>query len=91
MPDSMFRAPGQKGASRILRWAVPIVMIAVGIGALVFGSGYTADGIGVALSTGAVVVLFAGWFGRLGNDSERIREQSARDEYARTGHWPSRD
>lgn len=74
--------------SRVLRWVVPGLMVAVGLALLVFGSGDTADGFGVALSLGSIVVVFAGWFARLGDDSERVREQDARDQMSRTGRWP---
>ncbi|CAB4871574.1 MAG: hypothetical protein F2799_03785 [Actinobacteria bacterium] len=88
MSESMFRtAPGTK-LSRILRWTVPLLMILTGLGVMAFGVGATATGIGVALIGGSVVVVFAGWFGRLGDDTERIREQAARDEFLRTGIWP---
>ncbi|MEI7560710.1 MAG: hypothetical protein WCJ63_08980 [Actinomycetes bacterium] len=88
MSQSMFKSePGTTG-SKVVRWAAPLLMIAIGAGFLIFGSGFTAVGIGASLMMGSVVAIFAGWFGRLGNDSERIREQQARDEYLRTGKWP---
>lgn len=81
---------GGKGTplSRVLRWLIPGLMVAAGILLLIFGSGEAADGLGVALAFGSLVVVFAGWFGRLGDDSARIAEETAREERRRTGRWP---
>ena len=91
MTESMLTTDAPKGAARVVRWAVPLAMIVVGVALIVISNGTVLTGIGVAVAAGSVVVVFAGWFGRLGNDKERVREQAARDEYARTGRWPDKD
>lgn len=91
MTESMLRGTARGGTSRLFRWGVPIAMVVVGTGLmLVSGSTFT-TGVGVSLVGGSVIVLFVGWFARLGDDSERIRERSAREEFAETGRWPDGD
>jgi hypothetical protein len=88
MTESMLRTEAPGGFARVVRWGVPIAMVVVGSCLIAFVGGTVMTGIGVALVAGSVVVVFAGWFGRLGADGERIREGSAREEYLRTGRWP---
>ena len=88
MTESMLRTEAAGGFARAVRWGVPIAMVVVGSCLIAFIGGTVMTGIGGALASGSVVVVFAGWFGRLGSDGERIRERSAREEYMRTGRWP---
>ena len=92
MSDSMLRGEGPGTPSqRFFRWAVPLLMIVVGIALMVGDFGMVAAGVGMTLVFGSLVVALSGWFGRLGDDSERIREQEAREQFERTGKWPDRD
>ena len=63
-------------------------MILIGIFLVAGNFGTVGLGLGTTLIAGSVVVVFAGWFARLGDDSERIREAEAREEFKRTGRWP---
>lgn len=92
MSESMLRGEGPgTPSSRVTRWLIPGLMVVVGSALMVGDFGMVAAGIGLTLVFGSGVVIFAGWFGRLNDDSERIREQEARDEFERTGRWPDRD
>lgn len=91
MSDSLLKGTARGGASRGLRWGVPVAMVACVLVLLLVSISALATGIGVSLIGGSVVVVFAGWFARLGDDSERIREQQARERYVETGRWPDDD
>lgn len=89
--DSMFHGASGSLGSRIVRWGVPALLIAAGTLMLILGDGDVWVGIGTALVFGSVVVIFTGWFARLGDDGERVREAEAREHLRRTGKWPDRD
>ncbi len=88
MSDSVWKAGKGTPASRVLRWLLPGLMILIGIFLVAGNFGTVGLGLGTTLIAGSVVVVFAGWFARLGDDSERIREAEAREEFKRTGRWP---
>jgi len=85
---SMFQGGNGTKSSRVLRWLIPILMIVAGLVLIGIGSSEVMTGLGVALALGSTVVIFAGWLARLDDDSERIREEDARDVVRRTGRWP---
>lgn len=91
MSNSIWKAGDGTPASRIVRWALPALMVVVGIVLVAGDFGTAALGIGTTLIAGSAVVVFAGWFGRLGDDSDRVREAAAREQFKRTGRWPDED
>jgi len=91
MSESMLRGTARGGASRALRWGVPLGMVSVGTLLVALFDSTFAVGVGVSLLAGSVLVAFTGWFARLGDDSERVREIEAREQYLETGRWPDAD
>jgi hypothetical protein len=75
---------------RLVRIGLPAAIAAAGIVLIVAGETENEQGAGVALVGVALVVMLFNLFLRLGASStrDREREEAAREEYDRTGHWP---
>jgi hypothetical protein len=89
----------KRGALLVTRYGLPGVLVVLGIVLIVIGHGhYTRlanrrsleSAAGVTLLLIALSVWLINWMLRMSVDSTRDREkeEEARDEYARTGHWP---
>ena len=78
---------------RLIRIGLPAAIAAAGVVLIIAGAGENEQGAGVALIGVAIVVLLLNVFLRLGvsDVSDREREEAARDEFTRTGHWPDED
>ena len=97
-PESSGPAPTNR-ALLITRYGVPGLMVVIGIVLIVIGHGhYTTlanrrsleSAAGVALLLIALSVWLINWMLRMSVDSTRDREkeEEAREEFTRTGHWP---
>ncbi len=75
---------------RLVRIGLPAAIAAAGVVFIIAGETENEQGAGVALVGVALVVLLFNLFLRLGASStrDREREEAAREEYDRTGHWP---
>jgi len=83
----------------VVRYGLPLLLTAAGVVLIVLGHGhYTSllagrrsleSGLGVALLIIALSIWLLGWMMRMSADSthERQQEESARDEFTRTGQW----
>ncbi len=71
----------------VVRYGVPAVIALAGVITIIVGSSSVATAGGIALI--GVAVLGIGILARLSVSSQRQRdrEQRARDEFSRTGHW----
>lgn len=75
----------------IIRYGVPALIALAGVVVIVVGSGTVATAAGIALIGVAVLVFGINFLARLtvSSQDEREREQRAREEFSRTGRWPS--
>lgn len=77
------------GVAWAVRYALPAVIVVVGLGFLVANPGANFEGamalIGAGLSVGLVNLLFR--FG-VTSDRDRAAEDAARRHFDRTGRWP---
>ena len=73
----------------LVRYGVPAVIALAGVITIIVGSSSVATAGGIALIGVAVLVYGIGILARLSVSSQRDRdrEQRARDEFSRTGHW----
>lgn len=84
----------------LTRWWLPLALVAAGVVLMVLGHGrYTSfvanrdstlSGLGMCMELIALCVWLLNWMVRLTlqSDSERNREEWARDYFTRTGRWP---
>jgi hypothetical protein len=74
----------------LVRVGLPAAITAAGVVLIVEGAGENEQGAGVALIGCAVMVVLLNLFLRLGwrDQRDRQREEEAREEFDRTGHWP---
>lgn len=87
----------------IARYGLPLLLTAGGIVLIVLGHAhYTSllanrrsleSGLGVALLLIALSIWMINWMLRMSVDSnrDRDREEAAREEFTRTGHWPDEE
>lgn len=83
----------------VIRYGLPLLLVVLGVVFIVVGHGhYTTlanaesleSAIGVVLLLLALGIWLINWMMRLSIDStgDREKEEAAREEYTRTGHWP---
>jgi lysylphosphatidylglycerol synthetase-like protein (DUF2156 family) len=93
------KRPGTTPGLFVARYGLPLVLAALGVVMIVIGHGqYTKlanrrsleSAAGVVLLLIALSVWLINWMMRMSTDStrDREREEAAREEYTRTGHWP---
>ena len=75
---------------RVVRIGIPAAIAAAGVVFLIAGEGENDQGAGIALIGVALTVMLLNLALRLGVSStrDREREEAAREEFDRTGHWP---
>ncbi len=74
-----------------VRYLLPAGIFLLGCALLVIDGGGKTGWEGFFMGTGAALaVLLLNWLFRLGaeGDKERLDEEAAREEFARTGRWP---
>jgi hypothetical protein len=74
-----------------VRYLLPLGIFLLGIGLLIADGGGTTGLEGFFMATGAALaVLLLNLLFRLGaeGDRERLAEEEAREQFARTGRWP---
>lgn len=83
----------------LVRYGLPVLLAVLGVVMIVIGHGhYTTianaesldSAIGVVLLLLGLAVWLINWMMRMSVDStrDREREEAAREEFTRTGHWP---
>jgi hypothetical protein len=72
-----------------IRYVLPAVVVLAGIVIMALGSEVDLEG-GASILSAGLAIYFINWLFRLGadGDSEREREDAARDYYTRHGRWP---
>jgi hypothetical protein len=77
-----------------VRYGLPLLLLALGIVGVAIGGGNSATGAtGVALMIVALIVWMINWMFRMSieSNSDREREERAREAFTRTGRWPDPD
>ena len=99
MPPRQSESAPRSRALLVTRYGLPGVMVVIGVVLIVIGHAhYTTlanrasleSAAGVTLLLIALSVWLINWMMRMSIDSTRDREkeEEARDEFTRTGHWP---
>lgn len=72
-----------------IRYVLPAMVVLAGIVIMALGSEVDLEG-GASILSAGLAIYFINWLFRLGakGDSEREREDAARDYYTRHGRWP---
>ncbi len=73
----------------LLRYVLPGVVVLAGIVVMSLGSESQLEG-GAAIVSAGLAIFFLNWLFRAGvaGESERDREDQAREYFDRHGHWP---
>jgi hypothetical protein len=75
----------------VVRHGIPALIAVVGVIGIVIGHGtHGAAGAGVVLLGVAAMVWMLNWLFRLSlsSNTDRDKEEQARDYYSKHGHWP---
>jgi len=73
---------------RAVRYGIPLAMTVAGIVCLVVGGDAAGSGVVLIGSAGIVLLINALFRLSLRSNDEREQEEEAREQFARTGHWP---
>lgn len=73
----------------LLRYVLPGVVVLAGLVVMALGGESELEG-GAAIVSAGLAIFFLNWLFRAGvaGESEREREDQARDYFDRHGHWP---
>jgi hypothetical protein len=81
--------PRHRWLLRMIRYALPAVVVIGGLVVMSFGDESQLEG-GAGIVSAGLAIYFLNWVVRLGasGDREREREEAAREYYTKHGRWP---